>query len=140
MASGAPDPRGRRHIDRPTWLAYLAGYLDGEGCFTLWHERTPVISVSNTFPYVLQALLGEFGGRINRKVTTHRDRTAWEWRVCGDRAIDAAEIVRPYLIEKRSQADLIIQVRTWPPGSQQRRNIVDRLRKLKKTDYGKEAV
>jgi hypothetical protein len=99
-----------------------------------------VISVSNTFPYVLQALMGEFGGRINRKSTADRARTAWEWRVWGDRAVDAAEIVRPYLIEKRSQADLITQVRTWPPGSQQRRNIVDRLRKLKKTDYGKEAV
>lgn len=116
----------------------MAGYLDGEGCFTVWHGRTPAISVSNTFPYVLEALLREWGGAISPKIVKGTARTAWEWRVCGNRAVDVALMVSPYLVEKRVQAELITQIRTWPPGSQQRREIVERLKALKRIDYGKE--
>lgn len=96
--------------------------------------------MSNTFPYVLEALLKEFGGRISRKhgKGTPRERTAWEWRVCGDRAVGVALMVSPYLVEKRIQAELLSQVRVWPPGSEQRKQIVERIKSLKRIDYGKE--
>jgi len=81
----------------------------------------------------------EWGGRIHKK--HQRDgnaRTAWEWRVCGETAIQVAKMVSPYLVEKRIQADLMAQIRTWPLGSQQRKDLVERLRSLKRIDYGKE--
>lgn len=131
---------GPRHIEKSLWIAYLAGYLDGEGSFTVWHGTTPAISVSNTFPYVLEALRKEWGGSISLKSRKDgaKARTAWEWRVWGDRAIDVARMVSPYLVEKRVQADLMAQVRTWPPGSQQRKDLVERLKALKRIDYGKD--
>ncbi len=136
-ASFVPGLHGPRHIEKSLWVAYLAGYLDGEGCFTVWHGRTPAISVSNTFPYVLEALRKEWGGSIRRKAGRDRSRTAWEWRVCGERAIAVAQMVSPYLVEKRLQADLLTQVRVWPSGSKQRNDLVARLRSLKRIDYGK---
>lgn len=106
----------------------------------MWHGTTPAISVSNTFPYVLEALRKEWGGSISLKSRKDgaKARTAWEWRVWGDRAIDVARMVSPYLVEKRVQADLMAQVRTWPPGSQQRKDLVERLKALKRIDYGKD--
>jgi hypothetical protein len=73
-----------------------------------------------------------------RKSGTKNGRTAWEWRVWGDKAIDVARMVSPYLVEKRVQADLMSQIRVWPPGSKQRTDLVERLRALKKIDYGKD--
>lgn len=136
--SSEQEHHGPRRIERSLWIAYLAGYLDGEGCFTVWHGTTAAISVSNTFPYVLEALRREWGGSIMRKSGTKNGRTAWEWRVWGDKAIDVARMVSPYLVEKRVQADLMSQIRVWPPGSKQRTDLVERLRALKKIDYGKD--
>jgi len=57
--------------------------------------------------------------------------------VWGDRAIEVAQMVSPYLVEKRIQADLMAQIRVWPKGSQQRKQLVSRLKALKRVDYGK---
>jgi len=46
-------------------------------------------------------------------------------------------MVSPYLVEKRIQADLMAQIRVWPKGSQQRKQLVSRLKALKRVDYGK---
>ena len=136
--SFVPGLHGPRLIERSLWIAYLAGYLDGEGCFTVWHQATPAISVSNTFPYVIEAMRKEWGGHISKKQQRDGSRTAWEWRVWGDTAIQVARMVSPYLVEKRIQADLMAQIRVWPAGSQQRKDLIERLRSLKKVDYGKE--
>ena len=110
----------------------------GEGSFTLWHGCTPAITVSNTFPYVLEALKKEWGGSISlKKRYNDLARTAWEWRVCGDRAVTVANMVSPYLIEKRAQAELMVEAREWPKHSQQRISIARRLKALKRIDYGK---
>lgn len=103
----------------------------------MWHGTTPAVSVSNTFPYVLEALRREWGGRISLKSRRDRSRSAWEWRVWGNRAIEVAQMVSPYLVEKRIQADLMAQIRVWPKGSQQRKQLVSRLKALKRVDYGK---
>lgn len=94
--------------------------------------------MSNTFPYVLEALRKEWGGSISlKKRYKDASRTAWEWRVCGDRAVTVANMVSPYLIEKRAQAELMVEARDWPKHSQQRISIARRLKALKRIDYGK---
>jgi hypothetical protein len=45
-------------------------------------------------------------------------------------------MVSPYLVEKRIQADLMSQIRVWPAGSQQRKELISRLKALKRVDYG----
>jgi hypothetical protein len=126
---------GARRIDRPTWLAYIAGYLDGEGSFA------PVgggirVSVSNCFPWMLSALCQEFGGRVYIKSTTEGNRrTSYQWDVYGENAVKCCESVLPYLIEKKPQAELVLLYRSYPPRSAKRAAIEQHLRKLKRTDY-----
>ena len=137
MVSSVPGLHGPRLIERSNWIAYLAGYIDGEGSFGLYRKGSPRLCVTNTFPGVLAALKREWGGRIIRKSTTNpRARTAWEWVIDGDKAINAALMVSPYLIEKQAQASLMTQIRTWPPGSEQRRQLMRRIKSLKRIDYG----
>jgi hypothetical protein len=141
MVSSVPGLHGPRLIERSNWIAYLAGYIDGEGSFALYRKGNARLCVSNTFPGVLAALKKEWGGSIRRKSTTNPNaRTAWEWVVDGDNAINAALMVSPYLIEKRTQASLMTQIRTWPPGSEQRKQLIQRIKSLKRIDYGKESV
>jgi hypothetical protein len=137
MVSSVPGLHGPRLIERSNWIAYLAGYIDGEGCFQLYRKGRPRLCVTNTFPVVLAALKKEWGGCIHRKSTTNPNaRTAWEWVVEGDKAINAALMVSPYLIEKQAQASLMTQIRTWPPGSEQRKQLMRRIKSLKRIDYG----
>jgi hypothetical protein len=112
----------------------LAGYLDGEGCFTASASGVRV-SVSNCFPWTLQALREEFGGSVYRKSTKSRCRAAYQWDAHGDNAIDCIQAVLPYLIEKGPQAALVLDYRAWPPSSAKRASIEAELKRLKRTNY-----
>lgn len=117
-------------------MAYLGGLLDGEGCFTLWHDTTPAISVTNTYPHVLHALLQEFGGHVKDKARPDRGRTTFEWYESGERACEIASRLLPFLLEKRRQAELMIEAVRWPRGTAKREACVMELKRLKKIDYG----
>lgn len=132
--SSAPVDLGAKRIDRPTWLAYLAGYLDGEGCFTAVNSIR--VSVSNCYPWLLVEFQKEFGGRVYLKRNAEGNtRTSYQWDVYGDAAARCCELVAPYLIEKRPQALLVIDYNRWPPRSAKRKAIETQLRRLKRTDY-----
>lgn len=135
MASGEQDDLGARRIDRPTWLAYLAGYLDGEGCFSADDGRIRV-TVSNCFPWLLVAFKEEFGGSIcNKSRYSDRHRVAYQWSVYGESAIKCCEAVLPYLVEKKPQAALLLEYCKWPPRSSQREAISRQMKQLKRTNY-----
>lgn len=95
-------------------LQYAAGFLDGEGCFTItnrYYCRTKVLC-ENTYRPAIEWLHKTFGGnvRVNiaGKKTNHRATHRWE---LSDR--DAAEfcsLIAPYLREKTEQALLIIAI------------------------------
>jgi hypothetical protein len=111
--------------------------LDGEGCFTASPNGIRV-SVSNCFPWTLQALQGEFGGRIYRKSSKGKSahvRAAYQWDSNGQSAIRCIQALLPYLIEKRPQAALVLDYHNWPPQSAKRRAIEAELKRLKRTDY-----
>jgi hypothetical protein len=135
MVSGEQESLGARRIDRPTWLAYLAGYLDGEGCFSADDGRLRV-SISNCFPWLLVAFKEEFGGSISRKGHySDNHRASYQWQAYGESALNCCEAVLPYLVEKRPQAVLLIEYCKWPPRSSQREAISRQMKKLKRTNY-----
>jgi len=114
----------------------LAGFLDGEGCFTAGGRNGVRVSVSNTFPWTLQALQKEFGGRLYRKANKDgKHRAQYQWDASGKSAISCIEAVLPYLIEKAPQAALVRDYHTWPPGSEKRKSIECELKRLKRTNY-----
>lgn len=126
-------------------LAYLAGYFDGESCFTISGARgaqrvnggTPRVSVSNTFLPALRKIQDLFGGSLRRKTKSrtpwHRD--AWEWYCSGSDARGVCQILLPYLIEKAPQAELLLAYSTYPSGSQMRAQVRQELERLKRVTY-----
>ena len=100
-------------------VAYLAGFFDGEGCVGYYNanpnpEGTPYfhvsINISNTDPRPIlwmQKLLG-FGKAKSANVSGKR-RQAYQWQISKRSDVKTfLELVRPYLIVKAEQADVIL--------------------------------
>mgnify|MGYP003141210300 CR=1 FL=1 len=123
------DQVGQRHTD----LAYIGGYLDGEGCFRA--INTPTISVSNTYPYTLLWLQRLFGGRVRcRDKSQKAVRTCYEWAVYGEAARICIKMVLPFLWEKREQAQLLLDIYRYPAQSRRREKLLRVLSDLKHID------
>ena len=129
MAKRKSDSTGQKPIS--DWLSYVAGYIDGEGCFSF--NRSPEVSVTNTFPYTLRKLAEMFGGVVRTR-TQPDGREYFQWRIYGDNAIDFIHQVRPYLWEKLPQADLVLRIRDTEPGPQ-RDGLRAQLKQLKRLNY-----
>src|SRR5574338_1062599 len=112
-------------------LAYLAGIIDGEGCFHACklknkpgdgykngHYRC-VLKVSNTDKRLFDWLQETFRGTCSAAIKQTRDklfkRDCYEWVVTGHRLLDICQQVLPYLIIKKRHCELIIKFRqTFP--------------------------
>lgn len=101
-----------------TWLAWAAGFVDGEGCirtidcthkgrFTTQRWYSITIDVSQVKREPLDKFVELFGG----KVLCHRDEygPAHVWRAYGSRALNTLEKILPYLVVKKRQAELCIE-------------------------------
>jgi hypothetical protein len=90
--------------------AYIAGYMDGEGCFR-WNNCSAEVSVKSCNPYPMKRIAEFFGGNIKKqKQKTKRGKTVYQLRYYGDTSINFLNIIKEYLIEKRDQAETMIQL------------------------------
>jgi hypothetical protein len=129
MLNTRSDLTGQRLID----LVYAAGYLDAEGCFR--YNNTATISISNTYPYTLMFMRRMFGGSIRTKTNKPNARTAYDWSIFGDNARTCAELTIPFLREKRPQAEIMLDLGSYPKKSVRRNQLKKLLSKKKKIDY-----
>lgn len=93
------------------------------------------MACTNTYPEILKKLKHIFGGSmrsIKKRFPHHRQ--AYEWEVCGIRAVEAAEALLPYLREKKTQALLLRTIHEADPGDT-RGALVECLSVLKKKEY-----
>ncbi len=114
-------------IHNPLQLAYLAGIVDGEGCFHACklknkpgdgykngHYRC-VLKVSNTDIRLFHWLQETFSGTCSAAFKETRDklfkRDCYEWVVTGHRLLDLCRQILPYLIIKKRHCELIIKFR-----------------------------
>ena len=114
-------------IHDPLHLSYLAGIIDGEGCFHACklknkpgdgykngHYRC-VLKVSNTDIKLFEWLQNTFRGTCSASFKETRDklfkRDIYEWVVTGHRLLDLCRQVLPYLIIKKRHCELIIKFR-----------------------------
>ena len=92
-------------------LAYLAGFLDGEGCFRADINRycKVLVTCGNTYLPTLELLQKTFGGSIGaiKKRKVHY-KQAYQWSVSDKLASNVCQTLAPYLREKAEQALLII--------------------------------
>jgi hypothetical protein len=105
--------------------AYIAGILDGEGTITISRKRgntakagkrrvfyRPFVQVCLTTPNVLTWLVEVTGlGHVatNKSARTSRQKPSWRWSLWSNQARQLLEATLPYLIIKKTQAELLIE-------------------------------
>jgi len=106
-------------------IAYLAGIMDGEGCFfignfscnpktgTPYYQTT--LSVSNTDEKLIDWLMQTFGGlkgQYTRKQLPKSSRKhVFRWQASGERLKHLCELMLPYLVCKKDEAELMLEMR-----------------------------
>ena len=125
------------HGPTPIELAYVAGYVDGEGCLRS-NKGGVDIQIKNTYPHVLYEIQRLFGGTVrvvNRKKRSPKHRTTFCFSIFGDNARYMATCLLPYLREKADQAHLLLMVNKFESKSKMRDFVVRRLKELKRVEY-----
>ena len=96
-------------------LSYLAGYIDGDGCFFLKKDKNPIkyrayIVISSTNEEVLNSFKCSFGGSVYicspRKEHWKR---SYHWNFRGKFALEITEKLIEFLTEKKSDAFLFME-------------------------------
>jgi len=111
----------------PIDLAYMAGIVDGEGCFWIGKIRKKegdgyvsehyrgVLKIDNTDKRLLEWIEKAFSGTASarcRTTSTKRfTRDIFTWTATGDRLLDLCEQLLPYLIIKKEQCEQMIKFR-----------------------------
>lgn len=99
-----------------TKIAYLAGVFDGEGTIGFyWNGKQYVLSVAVTMccVAVLEAFVEEFGGKIYPCNKKNAKRPQYTWQLRAKKAEPFMSAVLPYLIEKREQVELGMEIRDF---------------------------
>lgn len=104
--------KGRNTIT--TEIAYIAGFFDGEGCVRIKKANQGgnsyylIAHITNTNPIILKKVQDLFGGntRVQEK---GRNKPIYNWYITSSEANDFLKTLQPFLIEKKSQAELGIK-------------------------------
>lgn len=118
--------------------AYLAGYIDGEGCIRDGNNGSISVSITNTYLPTLKDIQAKWGGSIQDHATGPNCRTAWMYRVQGSEAAAMLEAILPFLWEKKQQAELLLEAMHYPYNSSRRQAIRKQLAALKRVDHYEE--
>ena len=99
-------------------LLYIAGYIDGDGCFYLGkfiqkpngiivYEQS--IQIASVKEVVLQEFKSSFGGSVRKKPSKERHKDAYCWTIKGKDSVNLAIQIHNYLVDKPYQCKLFIQ-------------------------------
>lgn len=117
--------------------SYLAGLIDGEGCFSAWKywnanrdDCTPYwqyscrVSITNTSLTLMHKLVQNFGGSfLCKREATEKHKASYEWRPKGKNNTKSLILgVLPHLLVKMEQAKLLLEWVDLGYGQQQRRD------------------
>ncbi len=121
---------------KKTILAYTAGLFDGEGCIR--YRGTEVVHITSCYPHHLRKISGYFNVGKVRCIRDSRPntRTAWRLEMSGKDARSFIEQIRPYLLEKAYQADIMLTIRKLPHNSLTRARAIEELSTAKRIEYG----
>jgi len=99
---------------RKTDLAYVAGLIDGEGCIGAQLHKSKdcsmiFIKVGMADRECVEFLQFLFGGKIYQE-KIKRKNTIYVWALYGMKAWEILKEIKPYLILKRSRAEIAIRI------------------------------
>jgi len=102
---------------------YLAGFLDGEGCITVYAgtkrdrtHHTPAVRLSNTFLPVLLAIRQQYGGSLyvaSKKTENRIQAYGLTWSGV-NKVRGILEVVKDFCIVKKAEIDFMLN--EWLPG------------------------
>lgn len=133
LSQGGPFPLPREARSNPllelpiATLAYIAGFVDGEGCIGLTKIKgggcQPLLTVANCDRSVLDWIHGVIG--FGNVTAVNRKNTLWKqgftWRVASTRCVEVIEAIYPYLHVKCAQAEAIF---AWDAARQRPGNFI----------------
>ena len=137
------------------FLAWVAGFFDGEGCVLVSHRDNHTtyqlaVSVTQQDPTPLHMIKDRFGGNVtaDKTATLGYERKkgrvlVWRWKSSSKVAHDFLQAIQPYVVVKKDQVNRALM---WPtPGKlysktvlmpdkvrQERKQIMYDLQELKK--------
>lgn len=103
----------------PSWQ-YLAGFLDGEGSFTIGLSKRAHlnrrITVSLTDLETLRILCDTFGGSVCRRGPRQAGwKQVYQWNIPSSIAQQVSQGVYPYLLTKKRACEAFMRYNALPP-------------------------
>jgi hypothetical protein len=112
--------------DRDTQLeldfAWAAGFLDGEGCFSLVKANTnshpatkrPMVSASQINRAPLDKLVYLFGSIVRNNRVNSRGIQIYQWHLTkAEELKPMLECVIPFLVNKKREAEIVLEYAKW---------------------------
>ena len=93
-----------KSLDASMKPAFVAGLVDSDGCIDISMQGCRTVAVGQKHRAICDALKEQFGGGICQDKKT----SCYHWKVCGENAKAMLQIVAPYLISKRRQAEIAL--------------------------------
>lgn len=103
------------HLTRAQWLAWAAGFVDGEGCIHIQYRKPSrthylKLTVPQLNPAPLHILQSLFGGSVRPKSGRETQyRRLWIWEAAAKQAHDAIVEMRPFFVVKADEADVAVE-------------------------------
>ncbi len=98
-------------------LAYFAGIVDGEGCIQLRHGVrkhifASILTITNTDPRLIEWIRSRFGGFVYAHGAAKGNRKpSYQWVSSRGEVVTVLQAILPFMIVKRSQAELLLAYR-----------------------------
>lgn len=90
--------------------AYIAGFIDGEGCIRISSNGAIEVTVINTCLPALEKIQNFFGGNISKRKQVV-NKAQYSYRIYGDGAFALLCDIYEHLIDKQAQA--LVAVNWW---------------------------
>lgn len=110
---------------------YAAGFLDGEGCFTI--NNSIQLKCAHTHLPTLKFLQKIYGGSLREHKHESHKKPAWVWSVCSATAVNCINHIFPFLKEKKEKAQILLEYQKTmgTRGKRVSKEIIDLRKKLK---------
>lgn len=122
-----------------TWLAYAAGYIDGDGCFCIGEIKTSpffqeTFSIISTHINNMEWFQDHFEGSIHVKKTRQKNRVPSYHFVFSKEGYKFLPRIRQYLIEKKDECDVFLKFRNSKSESE-KKELLKAMKILKESSY-----
>lgn len=99
------------HLATTQELAYVAGFIDGEGCLSIGANGSVSIGIVNTSKCTLDFVLKVLGTGVIQDRKQIVNKRQYVYRAYGENCMNIIKVILPYLIEKKDQALLLVEYR-----------------------------